>query len=440
MGFLPGDIGSHSIRKGAVSYLLSLPGGPPAASTCIRAGWTMGKVKDIYMRYVVSGDQFVGRCLSLLSVLRTDFAVSPVHFTSDNLDWIETSRVTQFPVVGRLPGWKKITIMCFACLIYHHGWLSSNLSTTHHCFFSSSISNRSAEVIAKKACVRITFPWDDNNTEHFSGIPPHVSILNELQIIKKKQTRLVDEFVAKVTDVLNSMGGNGGRITEENLKKVLLDFQKELLAQFNDNNNNNASDVNTILDPNTERPERERKYQRHFYNKRFHKLPLSWRIPRCGVFNLWRMWWIGDTVLNVPPLKSIKPKDLKYLKNIALDDEEKHGRTGKNLKSRRDPRKSWSDLKRLCEYIEKKVVENNAMEKIITQSAVDRMFLAVSHLFSEKERDSQMRWLTVLFAVRKRIKKEKQQNSGVEEVVAEVESVEDFANVSSEEDTSEDEG
>jgi hypothetical protein len=63
MGYNLDDLGTHSIRKGAVSYLASLPGGPPAASTCIRAGWTMGKVRDIYMRYVTSGDQFVGRCL-----------------------------------------------------------------------------------------------------------------------------------------------------------------------------------------------------------------------------------------------------------------------------------------------------------------------------------------------------------------------------------------
>jgi hypothetical protein len=63
-----------------VSYLALMPGGPPAASTCIRAGWSMGKVRDVYMRYIVSGDQFVGRCLSLLSVLPIDFAVIPPFF------------------------------------------------------------------------------------------------------------------------------------------------------------------------------------------------------------------------------------------------------------------------------------------------------------------------------------------------------------------------
>ena len=56
LGYEIENIGSHSIRKSAVSYISALPGGPPAAAICICAGWTMGRVCDIYMRYVTSGD------------------------------------------------------------------------------------------------------------------------------------------------------------------------------------------------------------------------------------------------------------------------------------------------------------------------------------------------------------------------------------------------
>ena len=73
MGYCVSDIGTHSARKGAISYLSSQPGGPPAAAICIRAGWMMGKVKDIYMQYVAAGDQFVGRLLSLLPLLSPEF-------------------------------------------------------------------------------------------------------------------------------------------------------------------------------------------------------------------------------------------------------------------------------------------------------------------------------------------------------------------------------
>ena len=77
LGVNPQMIGTHSIRKGAVTYMSSLPGGPSISSACIRAGWTMGSVKDVYMRYLSLGDQFVGRCLSMLPLLQMEFASSP---------------------------------------------------------------------------------------------------------------------------------------------------------------------------------------------------------------------------------------------------------------------------------------------------------------------------------------------------------------------------
>jgi hypothetical protein len=60
------DIGSHSIRKGATTWISSQPGGPSSMSICIRGGWTLGGVKDVYMTYEAEGDCFVGRMLALL--------------------------------------------------------------------------------------------------------------------------------------------------------------------------------------------------------------------------------------------------------------------------------------------------------------------------------------------------------------------------------------
>ena len=65
LGVNPQMIGMHSIRKGAVTYMSSLAGGPSILSVCICAGWTMGSVKDVYMCFLSSGDQFVGRCLTM---------------------------------------------------------------------------------------------------------------------------------------------------------------------------------------------------------------------------------------------------------------------------------------------------------------------------------------------------------------------------------------
>ena len=77
LGVNPNMIGMHSMRKGAVTYMSSLPGGPSILSVCIHAGWTMGSVKDVYMCYLSSGDQFVSRCLMMLPLLQMEFVLSP---------------------------------------------------------------------------------------------------------------------------------------------------------------------------------------------------------------------------------------------------------------------------------------------------------------------------------------------------------------------------
>jgi len=81
LGFLPGDLGAHSCRKGVATLIAS--GStvcPPITSICIHAGWTMGGMKDKYIFRAEAGDQYVGRCASLLDQLSKEFAVSPQHF------------------------------------------------------------------------------------------------------------------------------------------------------------------------------------------------------------------------------------------------------------------------------------------------------------------------------------------------------------------------
>jgi hypothetical protein len=63
------DIGVHSIRKGAATYCCSgTTMAPSIAAVCNRAGWSMGQVKDIYIRYEAASDHYVGRIVAGLDV------------------------------------------------------------------------------------------------------------------------------------------------------------------------------------------------------------------------------------------------------------------------------------------------------------------------------------------------------------------------------------
>ena len=93
LGVNPKMIGMHPIRKGADTYMSSLPGGPSILSVCIHAGWTMGTVKDVYMQYLSSGDQCVGCCLAMLpchycgwSLLSIDNFISKVKTAIEECD------------------------------------------------------------------------------------------------------------------------------------------------------------------------------------------------------------------------------------------------------------------------------------------------------------------------------------------------------------------
>ena len=133
----------------------------------------MGTVHDIYMRYVSSGDQFVGRCLSLLSVIRTN---SPPYFIDEELYWIENARLQQFQSIGRVNGMEKITSMCLAGIIYH--WTLEFLDV-NNVFIVSSYIHCIPFIAAHCDSVCVTYLWNDS-THHFLGIPPHVVAMQSI--------------------------------------------------------------------------------------------------------------------------------------------------------------------------------------------------------------------------------------------------------------------
>jgi len=86
LGFLPGDLGTHSCRKGVATLIASgCTVCPPLLSLCICAGWIMEGMKEKYIFCEKAGDQYVGRCASLLDQLSKEFAVSPPYFNFESL-------------------------------------------------------------------------------------------------------------------------------------------------------------------------------------------------------------------------------------------------------------------------------------------------------------------------------------------------------------------
>ena len=213
MGFELGQIGSHSIRKGAATYLTSLVGGPPAAAISIRGGWTMGNVKERYFKYMEAGDQFVGRCLSLLPMLTEEMAPSPPFFdvppdTPDDV-WVTDTVSKQFPVSSLIVGFGRLSRMCAASMLHHRNWVFANFNPNHcviicsHVYRDKSVYNFLTMDGDNK--VKVTYPWNDNR-HVFTGVAPHVALLQDLHMIRTDQQYLIDSFVDKVKIALSEYG------------------------------------------------------------------------------------------------------------------------------------------------------------------------------------------------------------------------------------------
>jgi hypothetical protein len=401
MGYRRGEIGTHSIRKGAVSYMASLPGGPSVASVCTRAGWTMGKVKDIYMRYVTSGDEFVGRCLSLMPLLSTQFASSPPYFEDEQVEWVDTLRRRHFKRIALVDGMEKLTRMCLASILYHYEWLV-NVLGRNHTFLVSSVIHRSDGVEQFRASVQVSYPWNDN-INHYSGIPPHVTVLQDMAMLKntqeqllRDQQQLVGDFVTQTRILL----ADGGRLADREYMRDMLDqFHRDFDTRFNAIMRMVPNQEVPQPNQNAGRAEEGHVYTLHYYLGAYKRVPQDWRFPRCSVFQLWRQWWIGDTVNNVPPLRHLEISDINHLDDVPLSAVELHGRKGRYREQRRKTSKLLSDMKFLMGYMKRILQERNLYRAETTLESVDAMFQSVSDLF-EGNRPGQINWLTAVNKLR----------------------------------------
>ena len=147
MRFRKQDIGTHSIQKGMVSYLASLVGGPPAASTCICASWTMGKLWDIYMQCVALVDQFIGHSLSsLLPIMGIKFDTSSPYFASAREERGNGIAQAQMPMVAVVHHFCHVILIYTASLLYYKQFVLASLPDNH--IFRSSYVFQNIEVLS----------------------------------------------------------------------------------------------------------------------------------------------------------------------------------------------------------------------------------------------------------------------------------------------------
>ena len=256
LGIKEGELGSHSCRKGAITLVSAgCTVSPPMAAICLRAGWSMGPVKDRYIHYEKAGDQFVGRCATGISSLRKDFATSPVYWEFTEEGETTTSSIDQiiennFASMEEVEG-KTFNLLpfLFASISFHFNFLDTHMPIEHKMRSSPLfIAAAGADV---QRCAVVRFPW--NATQHtpfFTGIPPHVMMMTELEGLRIKLVEHKDNIIDGLKDELDkrSIGGmeyqtktvlDEVRKTHEEMMNRMEGMQSRNEKAMEDLNNNN---------------------------------------------------------------------------------------------------------------------------------------------------------------------------------------------------------
>ena len=363
LGVKAGELGSHSSRKGVATMVAAgCTASPPIVSICLRAGWVMGGVKDRYLKHERAGDQYVGRCANCSDQNKKEFAITAPYFdytTIDNLvernvfkrtvqKWLEDRLVHVDRIEGNV---MNLAIQCFASICYHYKFLDSSLHKNSP-FRNAAIFKDIPPDI--KVCARTAFPWTSTaDTPRFTGVPPHIMIMAELEEVKCMLSELKDAMKLDFRTELNNRGVGGsefhtnrilesitelghrfsteinGRREEENTRAVR-DMVDTSYAFDDEDEEMDEEGVNiTVVDEsqeerrvrNTSTVQREdavmkkRHYTVGVVKDTLTTLPPSFQFPAMTCHQLITNWFVGNASKNVVPFCRLNCRDMLHVKS-----------------------------------------------------------------------------------------------------------------------------
>lgn len=255
-----------------------------------------------------------------------------------------------FPHHHEMDGMKRILHRCLAAMVFHHETilqLPPNHVARSILMFCLSSPSVHTNILANH--VKVKHSWE--TTTELTGIPTHVKTLVDIIAIRETQNTIVervyDKVMMGVRELLDTRQIGGGELTECRLNEMVVNAVAPRFDALN------ATLNRALLRDQHPAPLRAMESLDSVDSRRavddvrlngglFSRLPPDFEFPRGGVYDLWIKWNIRDTVRKIPPLKSLRPNDYKF-----LDSKAKPG-GGK----RRPSRQTYSDMKYICACIE----------------------------------------------------------------------------------------
>jgi len=348
LGISPGDLGSHSARKGASSHASSgTTVSPPMVSICLRAMWSMGHVKERYLQFEKAGDQYLGRVVCGLDVNDVKFAVSPPYFDFDVTD-LSAEDGTDERVFSLLRDYMvggdyvcasvhRIFYFCFASLSFHFDFLSRVLHPMNKLRASHFFNHIPLWV---KNAATVKYPWTRTDaTPTLTGLPPHITILANFE---KLRVELEDSKVAILGGIEAELDkrriGSQSHFDKEEILDRMLNLHNELLKKVDACGRESASAVQNahfagdgdgagfddiFVSPSEEEtdkpltivPSNRSKKFTFFYSKgEVNRIPHDYVFPHMTLCTLVTSWFCGNPSAKTLPLKYLVWADFKSKK------------------------------------------------------------------------------------------------------------------------------
>ena len=250
----------------------------------------------------------------------------------------------------------------YAAMCYHYEDLDSRLSSRNRLRTTPLFLDTSSEI---RKYAKVKYPW--NKTVHtpvFTGIPPHVLIMAELErlqhILRDHRSDIIgrmteeldrrnvggENFAAtqvldQITQVQQTMmevlnnhskggGGGGGRRDggggrrNDGLSRHNLDFINQFLVVDEDeqmdldeeDTSSTTSGSGVYVDGNLEKtkPRGIMISWGNCRNGNIKIVPKTFQFPSMTLSGLIRMWYCGDVQKNIPPYKMLRPCDIQHIK------------------------------------------------------------------------------------------------------------------------------
>ena len=371
------DLGTHSTRKGVGTMVANASTvGPPIVALCLRAGWTLGGVKEKYLFRADGGDMAVGRRAACLEVDDKGFAISPPYFDYTHLDGderIKTKAKVERFLKAKLPddippnSW-NLALQCFASVCFHHKYLSEELDVK--CSFRhTSVFRQLPEEFKELATVR--FPRNKTtDTPKFNGIPPHVLHIVKIESLERKIDNLKKDLLAGLVDEMDKRGFSSTSYKTSDITDAISAIAEKMTTEMKAlkddlQNSRNVPTADYVIDdsagvviPRTaivdedgvfdnfdtnetegeegdkpreseqrrlqrKRKQREasdeavkkRRYRVGHHHGRLNVLPANYVFPSLGPKDLCENWLLGSEDQNIPPLCLLTSKDVNHLQS-----------------------------------------------------------------------------------------------------------------------------